>query len=36
MLHYLNYAIIVTAYVSMAFLSRIIRALTLNKRKTGP
>jgi glycosyltransferase involved in cell wall biosynthesis len=36
MLHYLNYAIIVTAYVSMAFLSRIIRALALNKRKTGP
>ena len=35
MLHYLNYAIIVTAYVSMAFLSRIIRALAVNKRKAG-
>jgi len=32
MLHYANYAIIVSAYVSMAFLSRFIRAFSLRKR----
>ena len=32
-LHYANYAIIVSAYVSMAFLSRMIRSLSLNRQK---
>ena len=36
MLHYANYAIIMSAYVSMAFLSRMIRALSLSKQKAGP
>ncbi len=35
-LHYANYAIIVSAYVSMAFLSRMIRSLSLNRQKAGP
>jgi glycosyltransferase involved in cell wall biosynthesis len=34
-LHYANYAIIVTAYVSMSLLSRMIRSLSLSKQKTG-
>lgn len=36
MLHYANYAIIVSAYVSMALLSRMIRSLSLNRQKAGP
>jgi glycosyltransferase involved in cell wall biosynthesis len=36
MLHYANYAIIVSAHVSMALLSRMIRSLSLNRQKTGP
>jgi glycosyltransferase involved in cell wall biosynthesis len=35
MLHYANYGMIVTAYVSMAFLSRIVRSLWPSKQKTG-
>ena len=35
MLHYANYAIIVSVYVSMALLSRIMRSLSLNRQKTG-
>ncbi len=35
MLHYANYAMIVTAYVSMAFLSRSIRAFLPSRQKTG-
>ncbi len=35
LLHYANYATIVTAYESMAFLSRIICSLSLSRNKTG-
>ena len=35
MFHYANYAMIVAAYVSMAFLSRMVRSLSPGRQKTG-